>query len=313
MTRRVARAQSQGAAAPAHAPPPPPTPNAPSPLPQVDPLTRNGKLVARPYGLDWSSDFALAVISLAVGSPISAGMGIAHTQWCVMGTYLGGAHLEPWLAHPWGLAPPAALAYWLASIPAYMLIWDFHFYWLHLCLHMEPVYSWSHANHHAFKPPVAWSGIAIDPVEQLFSGIGPYLLPMLLPVPFVGYLPFHLPTVYVINICLVAWAAFLHSSSPNAGSWLFMGPIYHNRHHATGRLRSGNYGAIFKVYDRLFGTLLEDAQGVPDYADWSKEEAHARGEARSPPADGSGAVCSADGVCKVPEAASGARRRGKRE
>ena len=244
---------------------------------QVEPLVRSGAPVSRPYALDWSSDFCLAVISLAVGSPIIAGMGIAHSKWCVMGTYLGGAYLEPWGAHPWGLAPPAAAAYWLLSIPVYMLLWDFHFYWLHLCLHMEPIYSLSHANHHAFKPPVAWSGIAIDPIEQLFSGIGPYLLPMLLPLPFFGYLPFHLPTVYFINICLVAWAAFLHSSSTGAGNWLFMGPIFHNRHHATGRLRNGNYGAIFKVYDRLFGTLLVDAKGTPDYAEWTVAEAQERG------------------------------------
>jgi sterol desaturase/sphingolipid hydroxylase (fatty acid hydroxylase superfamily) len=238
----------------------------------VGPLNRGGKVVARPYGIDWSGDVVLAIISLAFGSPIIAGMGMAHAKWCTMGTYI-----NP-LAHPWFPANPLASAAMLAlSIPAYMLLWDFHFYWLHLCLHMEPIYSLSHANHHAFKPPLAWSGIAIDPLEEMFSGIGPYLLPMLLPFPFLGYIPFNLPVVYTVNIALVAWATLLHSSSTNAGTWLFMGPIYHNRHHATGRLRNGNYGAIFKVYDRLFGTLLEDAAGVPDYADWTKEEARRDG------------------------------------
>ena len=84
-----------------------------------------------------------------------------------------------------------------------------------------------------------------------------------------------------------------------------MGPVFHNRHHATGRLRSGNYGAIFKVYDRLFGTLLEDAAGVPDFADWSKDEARARGE-------GAAGVDCSDGVCKVPEASGSTKRRSKR-
>lgn len=202
------------------------------------------------------------------------GMAMAHTKWCIMGTYMG----LPWEQHPWGYTGVQAVAAWLISIPVYMLLWDFWFYILHLILHIEPVYSLSHANHHAFKPPVAWSGIAIDPIEELFSGIGPMLLPILLPFPFVGYIPFHLPTVYAINISLVAWALMLHSSCTWPGNWLFMGPIYHNRHHATGRLKNGNYGAIFKVYDRLFGTLLE-VDGVPDYAPWQVEEAQKKGAA----------------------------------
>ncbi len=233
------------------------------------PLERKGRApVARPFGAHWSSDFWLAMVSLAFGTPVIAGFSVAHDKWCLTAVY------KDISVHPWNLPVGWAWAYWAVSIPVYMLIWDFWFYLLHLVLHMEPVYSWSHANHHAFKPPVAWSGIAIDPIEQLFSGIFPYTLPLLTPFFFNGkwtFIPFHIYTVYVINILLVAWALFLHSSSSWEGTWLFMGPVFHNMHHAAG-IRNGNYGAIFKVYDRLFGTLLLTPNGEPVKAPWVQEE-----------------------------------------
>jgi sterol desaturase/sphingolipid hydroxylase (fatty acid hydroxylase superfamily) len=64
-------------------------------------------------------------------------------------------------------------AYWVLSIPLYFLLWDGVFYLTHLILHWQPVYAASHFRHHAFRPPVAWSGIAIDPIETVFSGILP--------------------------------------------------------------------------------------------------------------------------------------------
>ncbi len=62
--------------------------------------------------------------------------------------------------------------------------------------------------------------------------------------------------VIVVNVCLMGWALFLHSASPWEGTWLMLGPVYHNKHHEAG-IRNGNYSAIFKIFDRLFGTLRE--------------------------------------------------------
>ena len=87
-------------------------------------------------------------------------------------------------------------------------------------------------------------------------------------------LPFHLNTVYVINVLLVAWALLLHSSCTWGGNWLLVGTVTHNLHHQSG-IRNGNYGAITKIYDRLFGTLLpEDSRPF-----WMEAEAEARSAA----------------------------------
>ena len=202
------------------------------------------------FTLSLNSDLGLALISLSFGTLVISAFGVAHEKWGVMLVY------NDISEHGW--------AWYFASIPIYLLIWDFVFYVLHLALHFEPIYSVSHANHHAFRPPTAWAGIAIDPIESVFSGLAPYLCPLFL-------LPFHLPTIYAINILLVAWAQLLHSSAPWRGTWLFVGTTSHNLHHARG-IRNGNYGAIFKIYDRIFGTL----QPEDKLAYWQQEEHNAR-------------------------------------
>ncbi len=143
--------------------------------------------------------------------------------------------------------------YWLLSIPLYLLLWDAVFYITHLILHSELVYKYSHANHHAFRPPTAYSGIAIDSIETFFSGLLPYLVPLFI-------LPFHVYTVYAVNIALVGWATWLHSRSRWPGNWLFIGPRDHNVHHFRG-IQNKNFGAIFKLWDRMFGTL--DTETTP--------------------------------------------------
>jgi sterol desaturase/sphingolipid hydroxylase (fatty acid hydroxylase superfamily) len=199
----------------------------------------------------------LAILSLAFGTPVIQGFGRAHEKWGILLTYTSISEQSWDGAGGW--------LYYAASIPIYLLIWDFFFYILHLALHMEPIYSYSHANHHAFRPPVAWSGIAIDPIEQFFSGIGPYVIPL-----FIA--PFHLYTVYAINVCLMGWALYLHSAAPHKGGWLFMAPAYHNKHHEMG-INNGNYGAIFKIYDRIFGTLREDKLAFWAEAEFQAAEA----------------------------------------
>ena len=92
--------------------------------------------------------------------------------------------------------------------------------------------------------------------------VAPYLVPLFI-------LPFHMPTVYAVNIALVAWATWLHSSSTTRLHWMLQSSATHNSHHSQG-IRSGNYAPIFTHLDRLFGTL-RDTKLPP----WMAEEAAA--------------------------------------
>jgi sterol desaturase/sphingolipid hydroxylase (fatty acid hydroxylase superfamily) len=102
---------------------------------------------------------------------------------------------------------------------------------------------------------VAWSGIAIDAFETVMSGILPYVLPL-----FLG-IPFNEKVVMGANAVLTFHALMLHSSClhryPGALGWLLLSPVDHNKHHNYGERQAHNFAAIFKVWDRMGGTLCE--------------------------------------------------------
>ena len=199
------------------------------------------------FAIEWDSDIALGLYSVLFGTPFLQLFGVIDEKYPAFSMlYTEINSLE-------------GVAYWLLSIPAYLLLWDATFYVTHLILHSNFVFQLSHHKHHRFNPPTAWSGIAIDGIETFLSGLIPYFLPLFV-------MPFHLPTVYAINIALVAWATLLHSRCDWPGNWLFIGPKDHNLHHYRGK-QNTNFAAIFKIWDRMFGTL--DLDTVPT---WVMEE-----------------------------------------
>lgn len=185
-------------------------------------------------------DVKLGLISLAFGSPV-----LQIFAWGAEKYHYGKLYSH-FNGHGW--------LYWVISIPIYVMLWDAVFYVTHLILHWSYVYRNSHFRHHACRPPVAWSGIAIDPIETIFSGILPYTVPLFI-------LPFHIYTVYALNIGLMFWATLVHSSLPWNGNAIFMGPRDHNLHHTFG-LKNINFAAVFTFWDRMFGTL-DRAQQPP--------------------------------------------------
>jgi Delta7-sterol 5-desaturase len=196
-------------------------------------------------------DMKLGFVSLLFGSPVIQGFALLAERYHFGFMYTDMAE-KGWL-------------YWALSLPLYVLLWDAVFYATHLVLHLPIVYRKSHFRHHACRPPVPWSGIAIDPFETILSGIMPYTIPLLIA-------PFHIYTVYALNIVLMFWATIVHSSMPWSGSAVFMTPRDHNLHHAFG-LKNVNYAAVFTFWDRLFGTL--NRKDVPPW--WGKDFWRPRG------------------------------------
>lgn len=178
-------------------------------------------------------DFKLGIISLVFGSPVIQGFAMTSERYGVGRMYTDIAD-RGWL-------------YWAVSLPLYILCWDAVFYLTHLVLHIPFVYRKSHFRHHSCRPPVPWSGIAIDPFETILSGILPYTVPLFI-------FPFHLNTVYALNIGLMVWATLVHSSFDWGGNAIMLSPKDHNLHHAFG-LKNSNFAAVFTFWDRLGNTL----------------------------------------------------------
>jgi Delta7-sterol 5-desaturase len=190
-------------------------------------------------------DVKLAIISLAFGSPVLQifALGAEKYHFGLMYADIG----------------ERGYAYWLLSLPLYIFCWDAVFYLTHRVLHIPFVYRHCHFRHHSCRPPVPWSGIAIDPYETILSGIMPYTIPLF-------FFPFHIYTVYALNIGLMVWATWVHSSFDWSGNAVMLSPKDHNLHHAFG-LKNTNFAAVFTFYDRLAGTL--NRRQAPPW--WGKE------------------------------------------
>jgi lathosterol oxidase len=202
-------------------------------------------------------DIKLGFISLLFGSPVLQIFALASEKYHLDRVYTD-IHAKGWV-------------WWAVSIPLYLLCWDLVFYLTHLVLHVPYVYRKSHFRHHACRPPVPWSGVAIDPFETILSGILPYTVPLF-------FFPFHLWTVYALNMVLMFWATLVHSSFPWSRSFIFMTPKDHNLHHAFG-LKNANYAAVFTFWDRIGRTL--DRVRVPPW--WGKTSWRPRGDATAAP------------------------------
>lgn len=209
-----------------------------------------GSIFAKFFGRNVSRsvlrrDFKLGLISLASGSPMLQLFAMLSEKYHFGRMYMNISD------HGW--------LYWLISLPLYVLCWDAVFYLTHLVLHWPWVYRNSHFRHHSCRPPVPWSGIAIDPLETILSGIMPYTIPLF-------FFPFHIYTVYALNIALMFWATMVHSALPWTQSAIWMTPKDHNLHHAFG-LKNYNFAAVFTFWDRL-GNTLNRRQDPPW---WGKE------------------------------------------
>lgn len=138
--------------------------------------------------------------------------------------------------------------YWALSIPLYLVLWDCVFYFGHRFLHLPVIYRFVHTKHHQCRAPVAWSALCIDPIDSIFEGFLPALTPLLIA-------PFHLTTVYALNLLLMSCAMWNHTSAKHwSSSKLFLGPKDHNLHHQFGQ-KNYNFAVLFSIWDRMFGTF----------------------------------------------------------
>jgi sterol desaturase/sphingolipid hydroxylase (fatty acid hydroxylase superfamily) len=132
------------------------------------------------------------------------------------------------------------------------------------------------------------------------------MMPLHIPLFF---LPFHLHTVFAVNIVLLGWATLLHSGCGVPGGWLFIGPQDHNVHHARG-LENRNFSAIFSCYDLLFGTL--DREGWTQNAMvpfWTAEDREASDKAVAAVGSSGAALADDPAPAPAPAPARAARRR----
>ena len=148
-------------------------------------------------------------------------------------------------------APLRVLAFYLAA--------DFGSYWMHRLMHRRHVWR-IHRWHHSSQQLYWLAGVrATLPQQILFN------LPYVIAAPVLAGVPrWVLAAILVEGIARNHW---MHMNVTWRSNWIervFVTPRYHHIHHSSDRdQHDGNFGALFSIWDRLFGTYIDPDATTP--------------------------------------------------
>lgn len=137
---------------------------------------------------------------------------------------------------------------WIVAFVAY----DFCYYWKHRFGHEWRIMWSSHVAHHQseeFNLSTALRQSGTDYIGFLFY----------LPLYFVGLPPAAIITVGSLNLIYQFWVHTEHIRRLGPLEWIFVTPSNHRVHHARNAMYlDKNYGGVFILWDRLFGTFQDE-------------------------------------------------------
>jgi sterol desaturase/sphingolipid hydroxylase (fatty acid hydroxylase superfamily) len=156
--------------------------------------------------------------------------------------------------------PPELLAIWLPlRVVMYYLVADFGSYWMHRLMHTRHLWR-VHRWHHSPTQLYWLAGVrATIPQQILFN------------LPFIVALPILIDAPVWLALAILAEEVlrnhWMHMNVAWRSSWLervLVTPRYHHIHHSSdAELHDGNYGALFTLWDRLFGTYVDPDVATP--------------------------------------------------
>jgi sterol desaturase/sphingolipid hydroxylase (fatty acid hydroxylase superfamily) len=135
------------------------------------------------------------------------------------------------------------------------------FYWFHRASHRIRWFWAAHVVHHSSEHMNLTTAMR----QSLFYGVAGNWL-FYLPLVWLGFAP---EWVLFMLSASLAYQYFLHTQAvgklPWAIEWFFNTPSHHRAHHGRNpQYIDRNYGGVLIVYDRLFGTFVEEREAV-DY------------------------------------------------
>lgn len=146
---------------------------------------------------------------------------------------------------------------WWVWVFAFVL-YDFCYYWLHRLGHERNILWAAHSVHHQSEEYNLTTALRQTSSGFIFSWI--FYLPLaLLGVPLVVFI-----TVASLNLLYQFWVHTRHVPKLGWLEWIFITPSNHRVHHAQNPLYlDRNYGGVFILWDRLFGTFQEEDEREP--------------------------------------------------
>lgn len=149
--------------------------------------------------------------------------------------------------------PDEGAGIWIFSLLAY----DFSYYWFHRVSHEVNLFWAAHVVHHQSEDYNLGTAL-----RQSGSGLFDFVF--YVPWLYVGIPPEILLTSGAINLVYQFWVHTEHVPKLGPLEYIFVTASNHRVHHAQNRIYiDRNYGGIFIIWDRLFGSFQEELKEEP--------------------------------------------------
>jgi sterol desaturase/sphingolipid hydroxylase (fatty acid hydroxylase superfamily) len=154
----------------------------------------------------------------------------------------------------WFDASPRGIALWVTAAVA----WDFFYYWYHRFSHEISILWAAHAVHHQSEEYNLSTALRQTSTGFLFGWI--FYLPLFV----IGFPLEVLVTVNAVNLIYQFWVHTRLIGRLGPLEAVMMTPSHHRVHHAQNeRYIDRNYGGMFIIWDRLFGTYEPESDEEP--------------------------------------------------
>jgi sterol desaturase/sphingolipid hydroxylase (fatty acid hydroxylase superfamily) len=135
---------------------------------------------------------------------------------------------------------------------------EYFYYWYHRAAHRMAWFWATHCVHHSPNELTLASALRLGWTGKL-TGNSLFFLPLV----WMGFPPVAVLTVVAANLLYQFW---LHATwIPKLGvlEWVFNTPSHHRVHHGSNaEYLDCNYGGVLIVFDRLFGTHVEERDDI---------------------------------------------------
>lgn len=156
-------------------------------------------------------------------------------------------------ANEFGLFYLISLPYWFKVVIGIFLL-DFADYWFHRWDHKIPLLWRQHRVHHSDTTMDASTALRQFPTEFIYFTFGELIISVIFGVDIMSmniFLFLILPLFFLQHTSL-----FYPPWTDKVFGWLFVTPNYHKVHHEQDQFYTdSNYGTIFIIWDRIFGTF----------------------------------------------------------
>ncbi|MDF2179683.1 sterol desaturase family protein [Aliiglaciecola sp. CAU 1673] len=137
------------------------------------------------------------------------------------------------------------------------VLYDFCYYWNHRLGHEVNILWAAHVVHHSSEEYNLTTALR-QSSSSLFGWI--FYLPMAL----IGIEPAIMIAVGALNLIYQFWVHTRHVPKLGPLEWIFVTPSNHRVHHAQNQVYiDRNYGGVFIIWDRLFGSFQEELDNEP--------------------------------------------------